>query len=297
MSLPQRAARPQVWVIILNWNGGGETVACIEALRESSHPARVLVVDNGSRDGSPAQIAARCPEAELLELGANTGFSAGVNRGIVRALAGGADYVLLLNNDARAAPDMLERLVGYAEANPGCGMVSPLIYQLERPERLWVAGGLWRVFEIVHAGWDAPDSGQYAAPTDFDMVFGTALLIRRALIERVGLFDERFFVYYEDADLSLRARRAGYRLVVVPSARLWHAGAFSTRHHHYLKEFHMARSRVLFYRKHLPRPHFLAFLLLQLPADLRHTAALLRRGALAGGLGCAAGALAGLRQR
>ncbi len=143
---------PSVWIIILNWNGGEETLACLASLRAATYPAHVLVVDNGSQDDSLAQIAAGFPEVAVLPLGSNHGFSAGVNRGIELALARGAEYVLLLNNDSRPAEDMLARLVDFAEAQPACGLVSPSIYQVDRPERFWVVGGRWKIYGIMHEG-------------------------------------------------------------------------------------------------------------------------------------------------
>ncbi|MFL5804306.1 MAG: glycosyltransferase family 2 protein [Roseiflexaceae bacterium] len=269
---------PSVWIVILNWNGADETLACLTTLRASTYHAQVLVVDNGSQDGSIERIAADFPAVAVLPLGTNQGFSRGVNRGIELALARGADYVLLLNNDSRPAADMLAQLVDFAETRPACGLVSPLIYQIDRPERFWVVGGWWKIYGIMHEGWDTLDSGQYNGPTRFDIVFGTALLIRRTVLERIGCFDERFFVYYEDVDFNLRARRAGFSAFVVPAARLWHAGAYSTRQRHYLREFYLSRNRVLLFRKYLSGLHFVIFLLIQLRPDLRMLWRLLRRG-------------------
>jgi GT2 family glycosyltransferase len=285
---------PSVWIIILNWNGGEETLACLAALRAATYPAQALVVDNGSQDGSLERIVASFPEVAVLPLGSNHGFSAGVNRGIELALARGAEYVLLLNNDSRPAEDMLELLVSFAEAQPACGLASPSIYQIDHPERFWVVGGRWTIYGIMHEGWDTLDSGQYVGPTRFDIVFGTALLIRRAVLERIGNFDERFFVYYEDADFSLRARRAGFSAFVVPQARLWHAGSYSTRNRHYLKEFYFSRSRTLFFRKYLPGLHFVIFLLIQLRADLRMIWRLLRHRELLNTLASICGTFSGL---
>lgn len=269
-----------VWIVIINWNGGDETLACLASLQALDYPAHTLVIDNGSRDGSPAQIACHFPAVELLELGQNVGFSRGVNLGIARALANAADYVLLLNNDLRVAPSLLSRLLAQADAAADCGCFSPLIYQRANPARFWVVGGHWHIYRIVHEGWDTADTGQYIAPTPFAILFGTALLIRREVFERVGSFDERFFAYYEDADLLLRARRAGYRALVVPDAHVWHTGSYSTRTTSYLREFHLARSRMLFYRKHLPGIHLLVFLLTQGVSDIRRAGWLARQGKL-----------------
>ncbi len=220
---------PDVWIIIINWNGGDETIACLTSLQALDYPAHILVIDNGSHDHSPASIRRLFPDVVLLEIGANIGFSRGVNIGITYACDHNADYVLLLNNDVRVAPDMLSCLVAQAEQTLSNGFFSPLIYQHHNPERFWVVGGHWHIYSITHEGWDVADTGQYTAPTPFAILFGTALLIRRAVIEQVGLLDERFFAYYEDADFVLRARRTGYGALVVPQARIWHTGSHSPR--------------------------------------------------------------------
>ncbi len=292
--LLQPAHNRRVWIIILNWNGGDETLECLETLRSSTYPAHVLVIDNGSQDGSASRIADHFTEVEVLKLPVNLGYSKGVNIGIQCALQGQADYVFLLNNDVRIAPDTLATLVDYAETHPTCGLLSPLIYQRERPERFWVVGGWWHLYSLVIEGWDAPDTGQYREPTTFDVVFGTALLIRRSLLDDIDAFDERFFAYCEDVDLGLRARRAGYRSVVVPAARLWHSGSHSTQHQNYVKEFHLARGFILLFHKHLPGIHFLVFGLLYLHTYLRTVVRMLRQREIINALACSWGYIDGV---
>jgi hypothetical protein len=289
--------RAKVWIIIINWNGGDETLACLASLQALDYPAHILIIDNGSHDHSPVQIARQFPEIEVLELGENTGYSRGVNIGIRRALAHDADYVLLLNNDIRVAPDMLSQLLAQAERQPACGFCSPLIYQLDQPERFWVVGGHWHIYNLVHEGWDVADTGQYREPQPFAILFGTALLIRRQVVEQVGLFDERFFAYYEDADLLLRARQAGYSALMVPAARVWHTGSYSTRNASYRREFHLARSRMLFYRKQLRGIHFLVFLLTRSLSDIRRAGRLLCAGKLLSAGARLGGCIVGLLHR
>jgi GT2 family glycosyltransferase len=289
--------QPDTWIIILNWNGGDETLACLTSLQTLDHPAHTLVIDNGSRDGSPARIAHNFPEVELLEMGTNVGYSRGVNIGIRHALAHNADYVLLLNNDVRVAPAMLSHLLSYAEHNPAYGLFSPLIYQRDCPEQLWVVGGHWHIYTITHEGWNVPDTGQYPIPKTFAILFGTALLIRRSVIEHIGYFDERFFAYYEDADFALRARRAGYLAMVIPEAQVYHTGSYSTRKASYMREFHLARSRMLFYRKQLSGIHILVFLLTQGIRDIRRFGRLIREGTILNATAYGWGVLRGLTER
>ncbi len=206
-------------VVVLNWNRAEDTAECLTSLRDSTYPRLVtLVVDNGSTDDSVKLLANRFPEPTLLQNQTNLGYAEGNNGGIRWALAAGADYVLLLNDDARVDPDAVWGLVKVAEADPHIGIAGPKIYYWDQPEAVWFAGGVldWRTGYATHLC-DGPPS-----PYDTDFVTGCVMLVRARLFEEIGLFDPRFFLYYEDTDLCLRARRAGWRTVVVPAAGAWH---------------------------------------------------------------------------
>ncbi|MBC8076515.1 MAG: glycosyltransferase family 2 protein, partial [Chloroflexales bacterium] len=132
------ASQPNVAAVVVNWNGAALTIACVESLLASRYAiGRVIVVDNGSTDGSAQAIAARLPAVELLRSTHNRGFAGGCNLGIRAALAGGASYVLLANNDAFVAPDMLGELVATLEADPQGGLAGPLICYAHAPELVW----------------------------------------------------------------------------------------------------------------------------------------------------------------
>jgi len=241
---------PPAEIIVLNWNGREDTLACLDSLMRMEYPSfHVTVVDNGSTDGSPDAVRRAFPQVEVLETGANMGYAGGNNRGLERALERGAPYILLLNNDTTVAPDMLTHLAGAVEADPTVGMAGPTIYYADRPEVIWTAGGAihWGRGETRMMGLDEPDQGQFGtAPREVDFVSGCAMLLRRKVPERVGLLDERFFLYYEEVEWCVRARRAGFRIVHVPRARVWHricpqAQAESPTVHYY-----MTRNRLLF---------------------------------------------------
>ena len=140
------------------------------------------------------------------------------------ALEHGYDYALLLNNDTEVAPDFLAKLVYAAESEPAIGAVGPTIYYHERQDVIWSAGGVidwWRGNSAMR-GVGEQDRGQYGAPIDVDFVSGCALLCKCAALERAGLLDERFFMYYEETEWCVRIKRAGFRILHIPSARIWH---------------------------------------------------------------------------
>ncbi|MBN1178458.1 MAG: glycosyltransferase family 2 protein [Anaerolineae bacterium] len=243
---------PRVAVIILNWNGLQDTLDCLGSLGSVDYPEYdVLVVDNGSGDGSPAAIRAGYPDVALWENPRNLGFTGGNNVGIRRALERGADYVLLLNNDTCVAPNFLRELVAAAEADPEIGAAGPTIYYHVAPDVIWSAGGIvdWRQGDIRMRGTDEKDAGQFgSAPQEVDFITGCAMLLKRAALERVGGLDERFFAYYEESEWCLRARRAGWRVVHVPAARIWHKIDPDRRSASALVHYYMTRNRLLFLR-------------------------------------------------
>jgi GT2 family glycosyltransferase len=191
-----------------------------------TYPAfKLIVVDNGSTDGSQAAVRDGYPGATLIENGKNLGFGEGNNVGIRYALEHGAGWILLLNNDVVVAPDMLSALMNVAEPDPSIGILAPKIYFHDLPDTIWYAGGKVNYWTgmVSHRGLRQKDRGQFDRAEDTAYITGCAMLIRRTVPERVGLFDPIFFpAYSEDADLSTRTVRAGYRLVYVPQARLWH---------------------------------------------------------------------------
>lgn len=225
------APPPRVVALILNWNGRSDTLACLRSLQQQTYPALIpLVVDNGSQDGSVAAIRADFPAVHLIETGANLGFCAGNNVGMTWALAQGADFVLLLNNDTWFDPAMTQELVAEAGRDPQIGLAGPKIYQAKPPTVLWSAGGRVTFWGNVTAmrGFGQADRGQYDSAADVDYLPGCGILARRQLLETVGLLDPAYFAYYEDADWAMRARRAGWIVRYVPSARMWHKGGAST---------------------------------------------------------------------
>ena len=215
-------------IIVLNWNGGADSRALLCRLELCRVPEcwdfSVMVVDNGSSDGSPSTLAAEFPKVEVVALPSNLRFAGGNNQGLKRALAAGASAVMLLNNDTEADPALLERLLLALDQHPEAGAVAPLIFFAAPSPRIWYAGGrcVPGLGLAAHRGLRTLDRGQYRSIERTGYLTGCCLLARREAWERVGLLDERYHIYAEDADWSLRARRAGFTLLFVPTARLWH---------------------------------------------------------------------------
>ncbi len=217
-----------LWIVVLNWNGLADTRALLPTLERCRVPegwsVTTLVVDNGSTDGSAEALAREFPRVELLALPENRRFAGGNNAGLARALERGADAVMLLNNDTEADPALLDRLLLALDQHPDAGAVAPLIYFAAPTLDIWYAGGVCTpaIGYSAHRGIRTRDAGQFRAVEETGYLTGCCLLATRAAWERVGPLDERYFIYAEDADWSLRARAAGYRLRFVPTARLWH---------------------------------------------------------------------------
>lgn len=241
---------PKVFVVILNWNLKDETIACIESVLASSYPPqRVIVVDNGSSDGSVSAIINRFGKAiDLIANEENLGFAEGVNVGIRYALAHGAEWILLLNNDTIIAPDMIEQLMAATDFQANIGILAPAIFRYDQPGRIWRLGDWhpkWSPIPFRVPAW-VLRKRKTILPVDY--VTGCSMLIRREVFSTIGLFDPGYFMYYEDADFCLRATRTGFSIICVPTARMWHKISGSTRANVSYQRYLRTRSRVRFYR-------------------------------------------------
>jgi GT2 family glycosyltransferase len=237
---------PVIYTIVLNWNRAELTIDCLHSLEALDYPNhRILLVDNGSSDDSVAQISGVFPNVEILQTGINLGFGAGNNRGIKLALERGAEYVWLLNNDTHVFPETLTHLLAKAEEDPTYGAVgSVLLYSLD-PERVqaW-GGGSINFFTGSARHFQRPSP---LGPTAF--LTAASLLVRAGAI-KVNLFDEKFFLYWEDADLCYRIREAGYRLTVAADAKLLHLESATLTMNSPLQLYHSARSTRRFFSRH-----------------------------------------------
>jgi GT2 family glycosyltransferase len=209
-----------VVAVVLNWNGGEDTLAALESLRGVD----TICVDNGSSDGSDVLVEQRFPGVELLRAGVNLGFAGGNNLGIERALARGADWVLLLNNDAVAEPGLVDALERAARARQDAGLLACKILNLDGVG-VQYAGASFdaRLGYSGRVNTTGPDELRDVGRAD-----GAAMAASRAAIERAGLLDDTLFAYVEDVEWSLRIRGAGFAVVFVPDALVRHKGSAAT---------------------------------------------------------------------
>lgn len=273
---------PLVYVITINWNNWPVTRDFLEHYQQLTYPNyRLLVVDNGSTDGSPGRVAEQFPHIEQIYTGQNLGFAAGMNVGITQALAEGAKFIFLANNDTTVQPDILEHLVAAAQTSQ-VALVSPVIYYSDEPTRIWSAGA-----EVYEANLELKGNrkGQIdnrpeeTRPYQVQFVTACGLLITAECVQKVGLLDEQFFMYYEDSDYSRRVQAHGLHILVAPQAKMWHIvsatiGGVDTP----AERYHMARSSVRFFRKHGSNWRMVVIIPYRLGSALKTSVRLVRHG-------------------
>jgi GT2 family glycosyltransferase len=244
-----------VAVVVLNWNGYGDTVRCMHTVLESSYPAVLpIVVDNASTDGSFERLRATFPEVEVLQAGDNLGYAGGNNVGLRRARDLGAEYFFVINNDTELPTECVGILVAAMEADPRIGLAGPRIND-GTTGRLACMGGdiYWPRAEPRHLGGEEDDPGQVtAAVSDVDYVPGTAVMVRREAMEDVGLLPDDFFMYFEDVVWSLQFQAVEWRTVVVPGAAILHHESATMGPNSPRKLYYLVRNNVHFLKEWTP---------------------------------------------
>ena len=253
---------PKVTIIILNWNGKEDTIECLESLKHITYPNyEILLVDNGSTDGSVECFRERYPGMEIIENGENLGFAEGNNVGIRKAMDEGADYVLLLNNDTVVDPEFLGELVTVGESDPKAGIVGPKIY-FYNSDRIQSCGGRINLYKGVVQGIKRyqRDLNHSTKVISTEFLSGCAMLIKKIVLEKVGLFDISYFAYYEDTDLCIRTKSGGYDLVCVQSSMIWHKGSQSSKVNRF-GLYYGTRNMIKFEKKYANSLQFIIFAL------------------------------------
>ena len=258
---------PKLSIVILNWNGLKDTLQVLKDLskvKTVGFKGEVVVVDNGSTDGSQDKLPKyKLPNmsCRFIETGANLGFAGGNNVGMKDAARRGADYVLLLNNDVILPKDIFTKLIKVAEGDRRIGLLSPKMYfakgyefhkgrykKSEPGKVFWYAGGTIDRDNIYtsHRGVDEVDRGQYDKQEETDVANGACVLIRKKVVKDIGYLREKYFMYWEDADFSERAKRAGWKVVYTPATHLWHKVAQSSGIGSNLNDYFLTRNRLDF---------------------------------------------------
>ena len=247
-------------VVVLNWNGREHLGPCLDSLLASDHPDFfVVVVDNGSRDGSVEYLRGR-GDVELVALDENRRFSGGNNAGAARAIELGAEILLILNNDTTIESDALRRLAATLREGRH-GIAAPRIVLADDPGRIWYGGGVFdpRTGYVGHRAIRRPVDAGADPPGETDWVTGCALAIEADLWQRLGGLDSAYYIYAEDVDLCLRARRLGVTIAYCPGAVVYHAvsasvgGGASP-----FKAYHRTRARRQLLRRHGEGPFWRA---------------------------------------
>ena len=252
---------PRVEVVVLNWNGRDEIMRCIESISQQSYRNfGITILDNASSDGSAVSLKTLGDRINLIESSENLGYAGGNNVAMRQAFANGADYVWLFNSDAVATPDALAQIIAVCDAGRDIGLASPLIR--EEDDRIQFAG---RMFDLTVPDTCSTDDIEQARtwlannPHRIALT-GTAMLVSRALFDRIGGFDDTLFAYWEDTDYSIRSAEAGFRNVIVFDSVIFHPGKptvaapGAVKPHYY---YFMARNELLLWRKCCSRFHFI----------------------------------------
>jgi len=264
--------KEKIFVVVLNWNGAQETLSCLKSLEKASFSDfdfKVIVVDNGSDDDLVerlSQVNFRF-DYELIKNHKNLGFAGGNNVGLDLALRQGADYVMVLNNDTLVDPSFLVHLAVVLRSEKNAGVVSPKIYfasgfefhknryrKSELGKIIWYAGGKidWANVIGINEGVDEVDCGQFSHRREVDFATGCCSLFSAKALRKVGLFDERYFLYFEDVDLSVRLKRGGFGIFFEPQGIIWHKVARSSGIGSDLNDYFISRNRLLFGFKYAP---------------------------------------------
>lgn len=253
----------KIFILILNWNQEKLTLECIESLqklkKDKNINIKIVVIDNASINSFP-----RSENYEVITNETNLGFAAGNNVGIKYALGNNADFIMILNNDTIVDKNLVTELLKPMK-DEKVAITSPKIYfekgyefhknkykKSELGKVIWSGGGKidWKNIYGSNIGVDEVDKEQYSKERQVDFATGACMLIKSEALRQVGLFDEKYFMYLEDVDLSIRMKKKGYEIKFVPNALLWHKVAQSSGIGSDLNDYFISRNRLLFGMKY-----------------------------------------------
>lgn len=240
--------KPTISVLIVTYNSGDFISDCLESVlknQNSKFDLDVIISDNNSKDSTVSLIKKKFPSVRIIENKTNLGFAGGVNIAIKFAIKSKSDYMFILNPDTVLNKNTLLQL--FIHRNLG-DILSPKIYFADRPKTLWYAGGRvdWENCYGNHIGVDQIDNSQFDNNSEIEFATGCAELIKREVFEKIGLMNDRYFLYLEDIDFSLRAAKNGFKIVFIPSSFLYHLNAKSTKMGSPLQDYFITRNRLYF---------------------------------------------------
>lgn len=249
----------KVAVVVLNYNVSEKALKCVASVRQSTYKGIEMIVVSNSEDNLGEEIK-NIPGVVFIQNSQNIGYTGGNNLGIKKALEDEVDYVFILNPDTEVECHAIEELVAVAEKS-GAGILGPKVL-FDDKKTIWYAGGILDLANVIgsHRGVDEEDKGQYDWEEETDYITGGMMFVKSEVFKKIGLFDDKYFLYYEDSDLCMRAKKAGFKLLYVPSAIVYHANAQSTGLGSPLQDYFQTRNRMLFASKFLPfRTRFALF--------------------------------------
>lgn len=263
---------PKVSIIILNWNQKEMTLKCLKSLKKIIYsPFEIIIIDNGSTDDSVSAIKNEFPDIQIIENKKNLGVAGGRNVGIEYVQKKGTDYMLFLDNDTTVHQNFITEIVKVGEGDKSIGILTGKIYFSSHPDKIWCAGGSLSLYRCHFAliGYDKIDRGQYDKIKEVDHVTGCCFMIRKEVVDKIGIFDQSFVPYFsEDTDFCLRAKEKGYKIMYVPKSKIWHHIVKKTsvsEQYWYLK----GRNLMLFMRKHARIHHWIVFFFFFIFSSLR----------------------------
>jgi GT2 family glycosyltransferase len=249
---------PKVTVIILHFENAGLLTECLKSFQDVTYPNyEIMIVRNGDRSDLtlPAMQEIVDRVVTTIDLPKNVGYARANNHGIQQAISTGADRLLLMNDDTSVSPDFLHILVEFSEKFPDIGMLGPAIYYFDEPSNIWFAGARFdtQTCSVASREFNKNHRQKDYGPIESDYITGCALMVKKEVVEKIGHLNESFFLYWEDVDWGLRATKAGFKNVVVPTAQIWHKISVSTGGPNSpLKTYHKTRSHLIMAKLHAP---------------------------------------------
>jgi GT2 family glycosyltransferase len=247
---------PLVHIVILNWNGLADTLECLASIRKLTYPnVRVQLIDNASANNEAEVVEREFPEVTVLKQKENLGFCGGCNAGMQNAITEGADFVMLLNNDAFVSPDLIETLLDGYEKLENPGAVSPVIFKYPETEQIWFSIARWEAdWKSGEAKFRLALDENYESlknkqPYQTEFACGCCLFVSSRVIKEVGLLDERYFAFFDEAEWCVRMKKHGLTSYIVPSAFIYHKVGGSTPN--LVSTYLLTRNRLLWMKENL----------------------------------------------